>query len=161
MSLFLSRLAGRVPKASCSVRRWQPHLYLAHQRWQDLGGWDPHPARDTVPPERCSACSPLHLHCPGKGSYSPSYFLSVRKCEILHTDTSIWFPRLFCLQSMTPPTWNDLSLPLWQKLSLDSFKCNLKNLFSQKCRPTMMSFVPCCCLHPCLVCLLPVLSCIN
>ena len=27
-----------------------------------------------------------------------------------------------------PSTWNDLPLPLWQKLSLDSFKCNLKNL---------------------------------
>ena len=73
MSLFLSRLAGWVLKATCSVRRWQPHLYLAHQRWQDLGGWDPHPAPDTVPPERCSACSALHLHCPGKGSYSASH----------------------------------------------------------------------------------------
>ena len=47
-----------------------------------------------------------------------------------------------------PSTWNDLPLPLRQKLSLDSFKWNLKPfLYPKRQRPAIFS-VPCCCLHP-------------
>ena len=56
-----------------------------------------------------------------------------------------------------PSTWNDLALPLRQKPSLDSFRCNSKHFFSPNYGPAMFS-LPCCCRHPSQVCLLPVLK---
>ena len=56
--------------------------------------------------------------------------------------------------------WNDLPIPVQQKPSLDSFRSNLKHLFSQNYTPAMFS-VPCCCFHLSQVCLMPIIICVN
>ena len=66
-------------------------------------------------------CDCLQLYTPSCALHSASDTLSL---QIPHTRLSPIGSRAFSVFS--PSVWNDLPLPLWQKLSLDSFKCNLK-----------------------------------
>ena len=100
-------------------------------------------------------CDCLQLYTPSRTLRSASDTLSL---QIPRTRLSTVGSRAFSV--FGPSTWNDLALPLRQKPSLDSFRCNSKHFFSPNYRPAMFS-LPCCCRHPSQVCLLPVLSRVN
>ena len=100
-------------------------------------------------------CDCLQLYTPSRTLRSASDTLSL---QIPRTRLSTVGSSAFSV--FGPSTWNDLALPLRQKPSLDSFKCNSKHFFSPNYGPVVFS-VPCCCRIPSQVCLLPVLSRVN
>ena len=91
-------------------------------------------------------CDCLQLYTPSCTLRSASDTLSL---QIPRTRLSTVGSRAFSLCG--PSTWNDLPLPLRQKPSLDSLKCNLNTFFSPKLSTCHVS-VPCCCLHPSQIC---------
>ena len=72
-------------------------------------------------------CDRFELYTPSRTLRSASDTLSF---QILRTRLSTASSRAFSV--FGPSTWNDIPLPLRQKPSLDSFKCNIKTFLFPK-----------------------------